>query len=120
MSFGSAYAHRQRWPAFAERWDQAIESGYARLQWALIEAGRNSLADDEPEDDGSEPRVVQMTAMDALHLLHMHKHKVHGIGKPPGRKPRPASFEEVEDWFVKALGALNRKQELDAAREAAR
>ena len=43
MTAASAYAHRKRWPAFAGRWDEAVEEGYARLEFALVENAEQSV-----------------------------------------------------------------------------
>ena len=41
--------------------------------------------------------MPEMTAKEAIHLLDMHKHQVHGLGKAPGKRWRPPrSFDEPE------------------------
>lgn len=81
----SAYNHRKRWHAFAERWDCAIEEGYARIECALVEKGCNIFSDPEPPDPAETP---EMSFSEAVHLLHMHQNRVHGIGKAPGLEAR--------------------------------
>jgi hypothetical protein len=86
MSKGSAYTHRKRWPDFARRWKEAVEEGYVRIELALLENGANlfSRADLPPEVP-----IRGMTAAQAIHVLHMHKKEVRGIGKAPGVRWRP-------------------------------
>ena len=88
----SAYNHRKRWPGFARRWDAAIDTGFARLEAALVEAGScNPFADpDFPQDNP----IREMSAMQALHLLNMHKHHVRGLGREPGRTSDPLKRAE--------------------------
>jgi hypothetical protein len=92
MSKGSAYTHRSRWRGFAERWDEAVETGYARLEMGLVERACNLFSESElPEAEV----VGEMSVAEALQVLHMHKHQVKGIGGRPGRVPGKASMEEV-------------------------
>lgn len=99
----SAYNHRHRWPAFARAWDEAIETGYVRLEAALVEAGCNFLEPPEVEPDLT---ITGMTVADALQLLNMHKHQVRGIGKRPGLPQRMASDAEVRKALARSLRAF--------------
>jgi hypothetical protein len=92
LSAASAYQRRNRGYDFAERWDAAIEEGYARLEAGLVEAGCNYLSGEAPLP---EVTVSAITAAEALHLLHMHKHQVLGLGKRPGGAPAKASNAEI-------------------------
>ena len=88
MTPAGAYAHRGRWPRFAALWDEAIAEGYARIGIALLENGLNLFGETELPPD------VVLRGMDvaqAIRLLHMHKHKVLGIGKAPGRQRLPTT-----------------------------
>ena len=89
----SAYNHRKRWRAFAQAWDEAIEDGYARIEAELVEAGCNPYSD---LDDIPATEIPPMTFEQKIHLLHMHKKQVRGIGKAPGLPPRIATPEEAE------------------------
>ena len=106
----SAYNHRQRWAAFAQAWDAAVETGFARLEAALLDAACNPFSDREVEPDLA---IRDMTAMDALQLLHMHKHAVRGIGKRPGLPEHVPSWEEVGDYFTQALRRIGKAPEGD-------
>ena len=85
FSPASAYNHRQRWPGFARRWDQAVAIGYDQIECGLIAAAGAYLAGEEP------PEVAPLSAMTfdhALQMLRMHQHQVHGRGKRPGLPAR--------------------------------
>jgi hypothetical protein len=117
----SAYNHRRRWPAFAERWDAAVEEGYVRLETGLIHAAGNLFSDEEPPDALYEPGpVTAITADHAIHLLHMHKHQVHGIGKRPGLRAREPDIEEVRAEILRKVAAMERargRSEAERARD---
>lgn len=96
MTHGSAYAHRKRWPAFERAWDEAVETGYAHLESALLERGLHLSSGGEIAVPGP---LGDMTAAQAIHLLHMHKHHVHGVGKGPAprlRNPLPEATVRLE------------------------
>jgi hypothetical protein len=112
MTAASAYGHRKRWPVFAKRWDEAVELAYARLELALIENACNLFS--SPELPPAAP-MPDMNAGMAIHLLHMHKRQARGIGKRPGLPEREASWEEVGEYFTRALAALERAERLPGA-----
>lgn len=94
LTAASAYNHRKRWLGFAARWDAAIEEGYARLEAGLVAHTCNVFSGEAGE--GAEPAIAPpITAAQAIHLLHMNKHRVHGIGKAPGKAwRRPPSLDD--------------------------
>ena len=109
-SKGSAYAHRKRWPAFAKRWDQVIEEAYAALEIALQQNGENLFS---TPDYVPETVIREMTAAHAIHLLHMHKNKVHGIGGRPGHRWRPPpTLDDVRGSILRKLEAVVRARGL--------
>jgi hypothetical protein len=83
MTATSAYNHRKRWPAFAARWDAAEAEAEGRIEMALVEHGANLFSRRELPADIP---IREMTAAQAIHLLHMRQHKLHGIGRAPGRR----------------------------------
>ena len=111
LTAASAYNHRQRWPGFARRWDAAIEVGYTQLECGLIDAGANlfsgtGLAEVAP--------LREMTVSHAIHLLHMHKHAVRGLGKRPGLPAREPGIEEVRAEIVRRIAVLKRQDRFAA------
>jgi hypothetical protein len=111
----SAYNHRHRWARFAERWDEAVEIGYDQLEMGLIECAGNMLSGDGPVEAGP---LVGMTVDHAIHLLHMHKHQVHGLGKRPGLRAREPDIEVVRAEILRKVAAMERadKQRLERDR----
>jgi hypothetical protein len=93
-SKGSAYTHRKRWPAFAKLWDQVLDEAYAALEFALLANGANLFS---TPDYLPETAIRDMRVDDALHLLHVHRNKVLGIGRPAGAHWRWAGPPKLED-----------------------
>lgn len=109
MTAASAYGHRLRWPAFAQRWDEAIEIGYIRIEHALIEAACHLFSVNEPARALlPEAPMPEMTAAHAIQLLHMHKHQVRALGKRPGRQAGPPDIEAVRASILRKIEAIER------------
>ena len=118
MHSSSAYDHRRRWQGFAERWDEAVEIGYSRLECGLVEHAGNVFSGEGP---GVFAEVPPMTVAQAVHLLHMHKHQVHGLGKAPGKHwKRPQSLDDpgVREAILRKLEMVLATQEVDQAQRA--
>ncbi|MFL6770653.1 MAG: hypothetical protein ACJ8E4_02915 [Sphingomicrobium sp.] len=100
LAVSSAYAHRNRWPGFARRWDEAIEVGYMQIEASLLEAGGHNLFSNSATPIAEIP---PMTFDQRLQLLHIHKHQVRALGKAPGLQPRVATEAEAEKALLKAV-----------------
>jgi hypothetical protein len=105
MTPASAYGHRKRWARFAERWDEAVEVGYLQIEMGLIETGCNLFSSQEPAEVGP---ISGMTADHAIHVLHMHKHQVHRLGKRPGLWGRLPDIEDVRAEVLRKVEAIKR------------
>jgi hypothetical protein len=118
LSAASAYNHRNRWPAFARRWAEAVKLGHALLELALIEAAGNlfsGTAPVVPSRVGPVGLVREITADQAIHLLHMHKNEVHGLGKPPGRARRRPDPDAMRASILRKIEAIERAEEVKRA-----
>lgn len=105
LTAASAYGHRRRWPAFAERWDAAVKEGYDRIEMGLIECAGNFLSGEGLPDAAP---ITGMTVDHALHLLHMHKHQVHRVGGRPGLRARWPDIEEVRATIQRKVDVIKR------------
>ena len=104
LTQASAYLHRKRWMGFAGRWDAAVEEGYWRLEIALLQNAENLFSSDELPPP--EPPMAPMTYQEVIHLLHMHKHGVLGLGKAPGqswRPPRSLNDPEIANSILRKM-----------------
>jgi hypothetical protein len=111
LSTASAYNNRKRSPSFAARWDAAVEEGYLRLEAGLLEYGADEFA--ERDGAGTEaaagaPREP-MTVAQTLHLLALYQARVHGVGKPAGKRWTPPACVDdplIRDSILRKLAAL--------------
>jgi hypothetical protein len=112
MSKGSAYTHRRRWPAFAQRWDDAIEMGAVRLELALVHTAANLFSGKGLPEPAPMPA---MTTDDILHNLYMHQYRLYGRGKAPGLEPRPMSLEESCAAILRQVERIERGEGVSEA-----
>jgi hypothetical protein len=116
LSPASAYNHRQRWPKFGERWDAAIEIGYDRIEWGLLELACDRVASAGPI--GLRP-MPEMSVRDALQLLGLHERRARGNGRAPGRWRRPRSLDDpdMREEILRKLEAIERLRLAELAEE---
>jgi hypothetical protein len=112
VSKGAIYTHRKRWRAFAEKWDAAIDEGYARIEIGLVENACNLFS--APELPPELP-LPPMSVEQAIHVLHMHKYQVRQLGKRPGLRARPPTLEEVAPSIIRKVEAIKRARGLSEA-----
>lgn len=106
VSASAVWAHRRRWPGFAKMWNEAAIRGALRLETGVIENGFNLFS--EPEHPPELP-MPPMTFSEAIHLLHMNKHRLHGTGKAPGKSWRPPpTLEELMPGIWRKMEAFER------------
>lgn len=108
LSVASAYVHRSKWPAFAERWRAALETGYVRLEFAMID---NACSAFEPGDEFElDAPMPSMTFNDAITLMWLHRRSVHDTGKP-GRPISKLSDPDVARAnILRKVAAIERGQ----------
>ena len=106
LSVASAYVHRTKWPAFGERWQAALENGYVRLEFALIENACNTF---EPGAGFAPDLPMPPMGIDAaIQLTRLHRHGVRGEGKPLRQLTRLPSIEDVQAEILRKVAALRR------------
>ena len=101
----TVYRQRRQRADFAQKWQAALEQGYARLELALVEAANNALTGD-PEAEGT--AVAPMSAETALRVLQLHRASVTGQGRQSGWQPGPRRLEEVQDSILRRIAAVKR------------
>lgn len=105
FSTQAAYRHRRRSPSFAQRWREALELGYARLEEALVEGAITRLTGDDVRSDG---QLLPATFSEALNLLRLHHSFVKEGVLRPGRPRREKPIEEVRASIARKLDAIER------------
>ncbi|MDB5679128.1 hypothetical protein [Sphingomonas bacterium] len=110
FSTEAIYRRRRTDPVFAERWQAALEQGYARIEMAVVARAGDAMEGFAPDPDSPIPA---MTVQDAIAILKLHGPAVRGEGRAPGWRARPRSLDEVRDSILTKLEAI------DAARREA-
>ncbi len=110
-SFGSAYAHRHRWPGFARRWDDTLDTATDMLEERLYERAENIFAEPEPPLP-EPPALPAMTVAEAIHLLHLQQRRMLELGRKPGRWRRPRTLDEVRESILAKFSVIARKRGL--------
>lgn len=117
MTAAAVYAHRKRRSSFADRWDRAVETGYARLEAGLLDTACSLFSAETVTPDLD---LGPATFGQAMQLLYLHRHRVRGIGKPMRRAAHPP-IEEVHAQLLRRIEAAERGAripgpEMEAAR----
>lgn len=100
-----AYQRRRRWPAFRERWDEALVIGHIRLDFALIENATNMLEQVEPDYDAPIP---PMTFDQALQYLALHNRTVNKLpGRSPGVRRKPVDVEALKAEILRKIAVID-------------
>lgn len=110
----TVYRWRLRRPAFAARWQAAIEHGFARLEAELLRAANDTLAGVAFDSDRPIPK---MSIDQAMQLLREHRDAATN-GARPGARARRRSLDEVRAGILKKVEAI-RNGEREERREKA-
>jgi len=97
------YKRRRRDPAFAQRWQAALEQGYARIEMLLVQRAAEALEGFAPDPDTPIPT---MTVSDARAILGHHRASVEGGPRSRRQWARPRSLDEMRDSILAKLEAI--------------
>jgi hypothetical protein len=101
----TVYKHRREDPVFAQRWQAALEQGYARIEMALVRRAADAMEGLAP--DPATP-IPEMTVDQALKVLSRHRASVEGRGRGRRGWTRPRSLDEVSESILVKLEAIAR------------
>lgn len=104
FSGAAIYARRRNDPAFAERWQAALETGHARIQMLLAQRAIEALEGFEPDPDI--PVLRPATFNEARQLIGHHRNSVEGGPRSRRQWARPRSLDEVRDSILRKLEAI--------------
>lgn len=106
FSTPTVYRLRQKSPEFAERWQAALEHGYARLELEVLGVAVDSLTDAAFDNNRPIPR---MTIDQVMNVLRAHRNEVRGDGKAgPGRTAPQRKLHEVRASIIRKIEAIER------------
>lgn len=98
------YARRRNDPAFAQRWQAALETGYAHIEALLMQRTVEALEGFEP--DPETPVLAPKTFNEARQLLGHHRNTVEGGPRSRRQWARPRSLDEMRDSILRKLEAI--------------
>jgi len=105
LSIASAYVRRTTWSSFAERWEEALEIGYTRLEMTLLENACNMLEVVEVEPDAPIP---PMTVDQAIQYMGLHRRQVKREGRRTHRYYRRRTLDDVRASIIRKIEAIER------------
>ncbi len=117
MNKGGAYDLRRRDAGFAAQWKEALETGYAELEMALLHHSIHGTMTTETIDDGGESGKKRVKTVHsyplatALRLFLGHKEQVEafreerGIGRPGSESVRAEIYARIAAMRARMSGA---------------
>ena len=103
------YARRRNDPAFAERWQAALETGHAHIRMLLAQRAIEALEGFEPDPEVAVLRPA--TFKEARELVGHHRDTVEGGPRSRRQWARPRSLDEVRDSILAKLEAIAPRKE---------
>lgn len=101
------YRRRRTDPGFAQRWQAALDQGYARIELLLVQRAGEALEGLVPDPEAP---LAAMTVREAIMVLQLHRASVKGDARAPGWRARPRSLDEMR------LSILSKLETIEAAR----
>ncbi len=122
FSHSAFYARRRQSPAFAREMQLALETGYERVEMALMEAALASSYRDDAWRHNDPPAIPSMTVDEAMMLLRLHHQSVRLQEEPPHIKRRRGESREAHSYRLSAMyeARLQRARDAFDIAEAAR
>ena len=116
----AAYKLRRRDPSFAEAWQAALESGYARLEMALVERAIQTIEVAHDDNPDAIPVVGAMTVAQAIDLMNKHRASIEGgrakrVRLNAGNRP---TAEETDAEILRRIAIMEQQRERKAKKEA--
>ena len=109
MSPASAYVRRAKWKSFDERWEEALEIGYARLEMVLLENGCNMLEVVEVDPDAPMP---PMSVDQAIQVMGLRRRQVLKEGRGVHRRNRRRTLDEARGSIQRKIDAIVRAERM--------
>jgi len=121
-SVAAFYRRRRQNPAFAREMRLALQTGYERLEMALLEGWSPASHQDDAWRHNAPPPIPPMTANQALQLLYLHQKEARLLAEPDHIKRRKGESREAHSFRLSAMyeARLQRDREAFELAEAAR
>ena len=103
FSGAALYYRRRNDPAFAKRWQAALEIGYAHIEALLLQRAIEALETFAPDPTVA---IAEPAFKEARQLLGHHRAAVQGGPRSRRQWARPRSLDEVRDSILRKLEAV--------------
>jgi len=97
------YRRRRQNPGFAREMRMALETGYERLEMALLESFEPGSCRDDAWRNNAPPPIPMMTASQALQLLYLHQKEARLLSEPVHIRRRPGESREALSFRLSAM-----------------
>ena len=114
FSHSAFYARRRESPAFAREMRLALETGYERLEMALLEAADPENYRDDAWRRNDPPPLPQMSVGEALQLLHLHQKEARLQAEPPHIRRRRGESSEAHSTRLSAMYEAAQQRQREA------
>ena len=114
FSHSAFYARRRQSPAFAREMQLALETGYERVELALMEAALASSYRDDAWRHNDPPAIPAMSVDEAMMLLRLHHQSVRLQEEPPHIKRRRGESREAHSYRLSAMYEARLQRDRDA------
>ncbi|MFL9841374.1 hypothetical protein ABS767_10400 [Sphingomonas sp. ST-64] len=114
FSHSAFYARRRQSPAFAREMQLALQTGYERVEMALLAAAHPSSYRDDAWRHNDPPPIPSMTADEALTLLRLHHQSVRLQAEPPHLKRRRGESREAHSFRLSEMYKARLQRDRDA------
>lgn len=124
-SVAAFYRRRRKNPAFAREMRLALQTGYERIECALIEGWLPEAHEDDAWRHNDPPPIPAMTPNQALQLLYLHQKEARLLAEPDHIKRRRGESSDARSYRLAAMYRLGQErlreafQVAEAARRAA-
>ncbi len=120
IAVSAAYHLRRVDPSFAEAWQAALESGYARLEMALVERAIRTIEAVHDDNPAAIAVVGAMTVAQAVELMSKHRASIEGGRAKRVRlnaRNRPTA-EETDAVILRRIAIIEQQREREARKDA--
>ncbi len=111
------YYHKQHNPGFAREWRLALQTGYERLELALLESTLETAFRDDDWRRNEPPEMPPMTPNQALQLLYLHQKEARLVTTPiPVDRLRPGETWQARSAMLGMIWEARREREREEFR----
>ncbi|MBB4155614.1 transposase-like protein [Sphingomonas jinjuensis] len=111
FSHASFYARRRRDPVFAREMRLALETGYDRIELALLAQGLDGSGAAEAWRHNDPPPIPPMTANQALQLLYLHQKEARLLAEPAHLKRKRGESKDAHHYRIAVMYRLAQARE---------